>query len=197
MDFPSTARAPRYCQIGPKIYFVEPMSLYKHATLLQWLDDVIPGRDERDMPPNIKSQEAEDALASPTGQTLLIWLALKDHGVDFNQAGEISDVITDIERYVLTRALMTARRATQDPNPNGKSLSQTWCGKGMARLIRDIGYHETMALTMDQFEWLIKDGEIEGDPEQSEKALRARMDNWARNDLPKVMAMIAEQEATV
>jgi hypothetical protein len=179
MDFPSTMGAPRMCYShgGKRFWMVKPLSLEGHAILLQWLDDVLPGREERKIPPSPATPEALKALDSPTGRALMIWLALRDHGLNEEQAAQISDTLTDVDRYVFVRALQTRRRTAlpreaETEAEEGRDISETWCEKGMAELVRAIGLRETMALSLDQYEWLMRYGELEMEnPSESPEAL--------------------------
>ncbi len=193
MDFPSTVGAARICYAGQRFYMVKPLSLEGHAIILQWLDDVIPGREERKFPPDLGSDEAQAALQSPTGKALMIWLALRDHGIGENEAAEISDGLTDLERYVFIRALQTRRRTAPEATGEGKDIAQTWCSAGLAKLVREIGYRETLSLSMDQFEWLMKDGELEGeDPTYSTESL-AEVQAEFQASLPELLERMKEQ----
>lgn len=185
MDFPSTMGAPRICYShgGKRFWMVKPLSLEGHAILLQWLDDVLPGREERKLPPSPSSPEALAALNSPTGKAIMIWLALRDHGLNEEQAAQISDTLTDVDRYIFVQALQTRRRTAlpreaETEAEEGRGISETWCEKGMAELVRAIGLKETMSLSLDQYEWLMQDGQLEMEnPAESPEALAALQDN--------------------
>jgi hypothetical protein len=175
MDFPSAVAAPRICYAGERFFMVRPLSFEGHAIVLQWLDDVIPGREERKLPPAISSDEAQAALQSPTGKALMIWLALRDHGVGENEAAEISDGLSEVERYVFIRALQTRRRTRQpaentiDIEPG--DIAETWCSSGLAKLVEKLGL-DAFKLTIDQYEWLMADGNLEGEnPAESPEKL--------------------------
>ena len=144
MDFPSTMGAPRICYAGERFFMIRPLSLEGHAILLQWLDDVLPGREERKLPPSPNTPEALAALDSPTGKALMIWLALRGHGISENEAAAISDSLTELERYIFVRALYTRRRTFLVKQPKteadeDRDISETWCAKDMAELTRAIG----------------------------------------------------------
>lgn len=179
MDFPSTMGAPRICYShgGSRFWMVKPLSLEGHAILLQWLDDVLPGREERKLPPSPSTPEALAALDSPTGRAIMIWLALRDHGLNEEEAAQVSDTLTDVDRYVFMRALQTRRRTLLPRQPEteaeeGRDISETWCEEGIAKLVKTIGLKETISLSMDQYEWLMRDGDLEMEnPAESPEAL--------------------------
>lgn len=160
MDLPSTLNAPRMCALDNRIFWVRAMSLEGLGILLSWLDDVIPGRAGREGPPAINSDEGSTALTSPSGNALLVWIALRDQGVSWDECGALSDRATHEERFRLLDVLFAHRR-TMQPSEGARDISETWCGKGMASMVQAIGYKEALSLSMDQFEWLMSDGEVD------------------------------------
>lgn len=202
MDFPSTMGAPRICYSheGSRFWMVKPLSLEGHAILLQWLDDVVPGREERKMPPSPSSPEATEALKSKTGKALMIWLALRDHGVNEEGAFAISENLTEAERYLFVRALQTRRRTALpgEPSRESKGIEATWCEKGVAELVRAIGLDAVKSLSIDQYEWLMQGGELEGEnPEFNPEALAERNARFHAEELPRILAAMKEQGVVV
>jgi hypothetical protein len=206
MDFPSTMGAARMCYShdGSRFWMVKPLSLEGHAILLQWLDDVIPGREERKLPPSPTSPEALEALGSKTGQALMIWLALRDHGITEEKAHGISRDLSDVERYVFVRALQTRRRTALPNEPateaeENRDIADTWCEKGMAELVRAIGLDQVKGLSLDQYEWLMKDGQLEMEnPAESPEALGEIQANMLAKWGDKLAALqIAPEPGTV
>lgn len=165
MDLPSTLAAPRICYLAGRVYWVRPLSLEGLATILGWLDDVLPDRDKREMPPHLGAEESQAALMSPTGQILLVWLALRDQGITYNDAAMID--ATEVERLRLINVLFARRRSMQIRDTGVGDIAETWCGKGLASMVSQLGMDRVSSLTLDQFEWLCSDGECDmhADPE--------------------------------
>jgi hypothetical protein len=175
MDLPSTLNAARICYLAGKVYFVRALSLDGLSTVLAWLDDVLPGRSDRTGPPELGSDLAQAALNSAHGQVLLTWLALRDHGVSYDQAAELDT--TELERVRLLSVLFATRR-TADPEPSAIAgdVSSTWCGESMAALARDMGLEAVGRLSRDQFEWLMSAGEADRQHSPEAKGFAAAMD---------------------
>jgi hypothetical protein len=117
------------------------------------------------MPPSPSSPEALEALGSPTGKALMIWLALRDHGVSEAEAGEISDGLSEVERFIFQRALQTRRRTllpreAETEADEDKGIEDTWCAGGMWKLVEKLGL-DAFKLTLDQYEWMLREGDIE------------------------------------
>ena len=172
MDLPSTLGAPRHCFIGGNVYWIRPMSMEGLAIVMNWLDDVLPGRSERKMPPKLGDDASQAALSSFPGQAMLAWLALRDSGFSYAQAAEIVPHPDDgegeasqrkaIEHFRLMEVLMTRRRTRdKEPPPGAEDISETWCAEGMASLASEYGLTEIGKLTLDQYEWLGTAGKLD------------------------------------
>ncbi len=188
MDLPSTFGAPRIAYVGPRVYWVRPLSVEGVSIILAWLDDVLPGKDEREALPLFRDPASQEALASGTGQTLLLWLALRDQGVSFHDALEMD--ITELERLCITRILFARRRSLQ-PDPLGinNDISETWCGKGLASLASQIGIDKLASLSLDQLDWLSSGGEcdVHADPDNLAYQRACDMYNEAKaREMPEV-----------
>jgi len=148
------------CQVGGKLYFIRAMTVEGLAIQLAWLDDVLPGRDERKMPPSPRSEEAQAAMASPTGRAVMVWIALREHGLTFEEVNRMP--FNDLEYLSVLRVLYDTRRTREDkPIDDGDDISRTWCGEGLAHLVRDMGMAEVCKLSLDQFEWLMSGGDVD------------------------------------
>jgi hypothetical protein len=159
MDLPSTVNAPRICWLGGKVYWVRALSIESMAILLSWLDDILPGKADRKMPPLLSDEASQAALISPSGQCVAVWLALRDQGVTFEQVQEMT--VSEIEYVCLMNVLYAHRRTRGEPEPGGRDISETWCSKGMAQLAMEIGMDAVGKLSFDQFEWLMNEGDID------------------------------------
>lgn len=144
------------------------MTLMGMAIVMQWLDDVLPGRAERKMPPKIGDEASQQALRSFPGQVLLTWLALREHGFTYAQAAVLvphspEDDDND-QRYIEHLRLLDvffARRRTMTKGEGGQDWSETWCEGSMAQLSFEYGLEELSSLTLDQYEWLTSRGKAD------------------------------------
>ena len=62
MDLVSALGPPRLCRLAGNDLWVKPYTLEDFAVLLAWLDDVLPGKVDRKMPPKLGSEEEWTAL---------------------------------------------------------------------------------------------------------------------------------------
>ena len=165
MDIPTVFGAPRHCYIGGDVYWVRPMTIAALGTVMQWLDDVLPGRADRKMPPKIGDEASQKALRSFPGQVMQTWLALRDHGFTYAAAAALvprSPDDDDNERkaieYVRLMEVFLSRRRTMDKSGGGEDWSDSWLAKHSAELALAYGIKELGELTLDQYEWLISSG---------------------------------------
>lgn len=179
MDLPSTLNAPRIVYLGGRAHFVRAISMEGMAIILAWLDDVLPGRDEREMPPRFADDASQAALKAPSGQVLLIWIALRHEGISFDQAARID--ASEVEQIRLASVLFHRRRSMQ-PSPTSADVGETWCGKGMASMVSQIGMDRVAALSLDQFEWLCSDGDCDLHADPDVKNRLAWQEQWARDN---------------
>lgn len=164
MHLPEVFNAPRLCELGGRPYWVRALSLADWATVIGWLDDVLPGRADREEPPALSDEASQRALESGPGRMLLTWLALRHEDVTYSLAREIWDGSSPAEQFIFLDILMHRRRTLSPSTGSGTDLGQTWCAKGMAELAREIGPEAFARLSLDQLEWLgsggICDGEV-------------------------------------
>ncbi len=178
------------------VFWIRAASFEDFAVVLAWLDDVLPGRADRKMPPALSSKEAQDALQGSVGKMLLTWLPLRHQGVSFGEAADLSAAMTDIQRVRWYDILFAHRRTKTDEPGSGKDIAETWCSKGMAQLVTAIGFRGALDLSMDQFEWLMREGDTEDEnPEFSPEKLAERQAYWREHELPLILKMQAEQAA--
>jgi len=170
MDICSTLNAPRRCRLGGKTFWVRSLSIEGMACVLAWLDDVLPGRSERTMPPEFGSQEAQEALRSWPGRFMLSWLAVRDSGISYDDVALLAypdpekpgdDERADLEHVRILDVLFASRRTAAKSDGEKRDVATTWCQAGMAALIREMGAEAVGKLSFDQFEWLMSDGEVD------------------------------------
>lgn len=196
MDIPTVLGIPRQCVIDGRVLWVRPMTMDALGIILAWLDDVLPGRETRKIPPKLSDEASQQALQSFTGKTLTAWLALRDHGFTFEQAAEVVPHPSDgdgematkkaLEHFRLMDVLMSRRR-TRTPSDGGDDVSETWWDKGLAELATTYRLSELANLTLDQFDWLCSGGTAD---EFGQFDLQAIQD-----DLPRRIALIEAAKA--
>lgn len=163
MDMVSTANAPRIVFIAKRVYWIRALTFEDFTILLGWLDDILPGRNDRKMPPPVSSPEAQAAIQSPEGKMLLVWLGLRHQGYTFEKASELSDGLSELE-YVRWLNVLYSHRRTMTPSEDSDDTSDiaaTWCSKGMAKMALKIGVPGMLGLSLDQFEWLQREGDMD------------------------------------
>lgn len=198
MDLPTLANAPRFVTFGDDAdlhaFMVESISMKGMAIVLAWLDDVLPGRAERKMPPPFNSEESQRALVSGPGRKLLTYVALRDQGVTYAGACAIASVTTDVQ-FVRLCDVLYGHRRTMVPSDDGKDIAETWFGKGAAALVQSIGFAEMLDMSMDQFEWLMRDGDTEDEnPAYSREKLTEVVENFEAKWGDKLRALAAKAE---
>ncbi len=187
MDLCSALAPPRLCQLDGETYWVRPLKLGDYALILAWLDDVLPGKTERTMPPLLGSDESQAALSSTKGWELLVWLGLRADGTTWNEAVAIAREATDVERVRFIDVIY-ARRRTWKLGPGGEDLGLVWAGPIFAGTYESEGMCQRLgmtlddiaALTLDQIDCLQAMGCPDEDPRRVSHEELARLDTLAR-----------------
>lgn len=194
MDLPTTLGAPRHCYIGGNVHWIRPMTVIGMATVMQWLDDVLPGRAERRMPPKIGDEASQKALQSFPGLCMLASLALAPHGFSYAQAAELVPHSPEDDndedkwkQFLRLHEVFMSRRRTMKKGEGGEDWSETWLEKNHARLASEYGLEALGNLTLDQYEWLCSGGEAD---EGEQYDLKAIMANHEANVLPMIKAAL-------
>ncbi len=194
MDIPTVLGAPRLCYIRRVAYLVRPMTMMSLGIIMQWLDDRAPGRAERKMPPKIGDEESQKALCSFPGQVMMVWLALREHGISYAEAATIvphspeddGDEEKAIE-YIRVQEVFMARRRTMGKIEGGQDWSETWLEGNAAKFAAEYGLEELGNLTLDQYDWLCSAGKAD---EWNQYDIQAAVD-----DLPARIAAIEAARA--
>jgi hypothetical protein len=160
------------------------------AIILAWLDDVLPGRAEREMPPAFGDEASQTAINSIPGQVLITWLALRDQGISYEQAAEFQ---AELPERIRLLDVLFHRRRTYKPSGEASDVAATWCGKDFASMVTELGIERVRALSLDQFEWLCSSGECDMHADPNVKNLLAWQDQWKRDN----EAYLAEHPVTV
>ncbi len=201
MDLPVTLGAPRHCYIGDNVYWVRPMTVLGMATVMQWLDDVLPGRVDRKMPPKIGDEASQKALQSFSGLCMLASLALAPYGFSYAQAAAVvphspEDDENELKwtQFLRLHEVFMARRRTMKKDEGGSDWSETWLDEDYARLATEYGIEAIGNLTIDQFEWLCSGGKADQNEQYDVQAIA---DKWRAEVLPKILAATANGEIEV
>ena len=196
MDLPTTLGAPRHCYVGGNVYWVKPMTVLGMATVMQWLDDVLPGRAERKMPPKIGDEASQKALQSFPGLCMLASLAMAPHGFSYAQAAELVPMSPDDDenevkwkQFWRLHDVYMSRRRTMVMTGGGEDWSETWLAKDHARLAGEYGLEALGNLTLDQYEWLCSGGEADEGAQYDLTKIQA---DFEANTLPRIKAALAD-----
>lgn len=182
MDLPSLCGSARVCYLAGQRFWVRPLSLDALGTVLAWLDDVLPGREGRTMPPKVSTPEAQAALDAGPGLALLAWLGLRDQDIGYEQAAELMLSASEGERLRFVGVLF-GRRRTYQPGPGGADIAETWWGPHAVNLIDRypaMTLESLRGLTLDQLDALATGGCGDEDPERVSQELLERFDAMAR-----------------
>jgi hypothetical protein len=177
MDLPTLVNAPRAVYLGDRRYWVRPLTLDGLGTILGWLDDTLPGRDDRKTPPRISDPASQEALQSGPGAALLAWLALRSTEPDITEetAAELARGADDVERARLIHVLL-GRRRTYTPGAGGTDIAEIWWGPllcefprersagGLLHVYPSLTLEAIGRLTLDQLDCLMSGGCDDEDP---------------------------------
>ena len=197
MDLPSALAVPRRCWLAGQEFWVKPLSLEAWATLLAWLDDVLPGKPERAQPPEISGEEADKALASIHGRTVQIWLALRDQDVTPEVARGIVRSLDEsgdqgLVEWVVFRQILFGRRRSLKPSSDGDDPANVWFGPMLCKLMEAypaLTFDLIGKLTLDQLDCLCAKGCEDEDPVHTRLAELDRMVRANREATEKAEAV--------
>lgn len=160
MDLVSALNPPRLIHLGGTEYWCRQLMLEDIAILLAWLDDVLPGKSERSMPPKLTSEESWDALDTSHGLCVLAWVGLRHSGVGFPEASEAIMSSSHDERVRLASVLFGRRRTMKLDGEPGKELSQSWWGPSLCGLMEHyrLSIDDIRRLSIDQLDCLANEG---------------------------------------
>jgi len=166
MDLVSALAPPRCCRLGGVDLWVRPYGLEDYALLLAWLDDVLPGKADRKVPPRLGSPEAGAAMESATGRLLIAWAALRHQGYTRDAVVSLLASTTDLEWISFLAAIFAGRRTAKDAGGDGRDIADQWFGPNFAVLAERYGHTlETIGrLSLDQYALLCGEGLEDEDP---------------------------------
>jgi len=163
------------------------MTLAGWATLIQWLDDNLPG--ERERFPDVSAPESRALLDTFGGITLQTWLALREHGVSYQECVDRYAYhvdTTDLEseaglqayadHVALLNALYGRSRTRNTDTSGGEDIARMWLEKGAASVMSTVGVGEILSLSIDQWEFIASGGTIDELSQWSQSQLQAAID---------------------
>lgn len=167
MDIVSAFNPPRMIMLAGRVFWIRALSQEDFAILVAWLDDVLPGKADRTMPPKLNDEASQKALDSAMGWSVQAWAALRHCGIGYDQATELILKASDTEK-VRFSTVFFRQRPTYKPSGAGENLSEAWWGPMVARLSesRHFTVPQIAAMTLDQVDMLRGDGLEEERPNQ-------------------------------
>jgi hypothetical protein len=159
MDLISTFNPPRFLLLSDQDFWVRGLTIGDFALIIAWLDDVLPGYNERNLPPRFLSDEAQTALDTPLGRCVLVYAGLRHSGITWKQCQSLALEATPAEWSRLLGIYFRRRRNLQ-PSGESEDLGEGWWGPMVAGYCMELGYkpEDLAGLTLDQIDCLGKEG---------------------------------------
>ena len=144
--------------LGGERFFLRAYTLDDLAMLVAWLDDVLPGRDARNVPPDFGADESIEALDSQEGRSIQVYAALRHHGVTPHHAADLAAFVSDVE-WLRFQQVVFSRRRTIISTGGGEDLSVAWWGPIVESLTeRGLSVESIAGLSLDQLDAVAIDG---------------------------------------
>jgi len=162
MDIISTFNPPRLVSFGGQDIWARTLTVGDFALILAWLDDALPGHEERAMPPRFLSDEAQAMLNTPLGWCIFAWAGLRHSGLTWDQVCRLI-LITLRDDYAdgpLERARLASvffrRRKTIQPSGNTEDLGEAWWGPMVESMCSglQVDIEAVAGMTLDQIDCL-------------------------------------------
>lgn len=169
MDLVSALAPPRLRQLAGEPVWVRPLGLGDFALVLAWLDDVLPGKADRKVPPPLDSPESAAALESGPGRAVLAFATLRHGGVTYERVAALTQEADEVEWTAFLSAVFAQRRTSEGGGGSGRDMADTWFGPNLFNLCERLsGYTLDAAgrLTLDQYTLLAGEGVPDEDPRQ-------------------------------
>lgn len=159
MDIVSSFRPLRLIELGGERYWIRPLDLEGLSMILAWLDDVLPGQAERQLPPKISDEASQAALNSLEGWRMLCWVALRHSGLS-PDAVDRKSVMASGEQQSRVLTVLFSRRRTIKLGRTGEDISEGWWGPTLAAMWKNGSKlpHDVGKLSLDQLDALIDEG---------------------------------------
>lgn len=185
MDLVSAFAAPRLVELAGESFWIRPYCYDDLALILAWLDDVVPGRGDRKMPPSFSSPESQAALDSTNGRMILTWAALRHHRVSYPRACTLALECGPEEWLRFSEVVFWRRRTTKiSPHQDKQDLAERWIGPSLVILAEQ--YHMSIddirGMTLDQLDCFASDGAAQEDPSIPSAEFMAELDRQAREN---------------
>jgi hypothetical protein len=159
MDLISTFNPPRFLVISDQEFWIRGLTIGDFALIIAWLDDTLPGYDERNLPPQFLSDEAQAVLGTPLGRCVLAYAGLRHYGVTWSQCKSLTLEATSDEWSRLLKIFFRRRRNLQQSG-EAEDLGEGWWGPMVSSFCMELGYRpeDLESLTLDQLDCLTKHG---------------------------------------
>ena len=159
MDLISTFNPPRLVFLAGQDVWVRGFEIGDLALVIAWLDDYLPGKDDRIMPPRFLSDEAQQAIETPLGWCVLGWAGLRHFGLSWQRTSRLMLAADAADRSRLVSVFLR-RRKTIVSSCDREDLGEGWWGPMVEKLCSglQITIEEVARMTLDQIECLGNQG---------------------------------------
>lgn len=196
MDIVATFNPPRMVQLAGETFWCRAISYEDFATVMAWIDDVVPGRSDRKTPPAFGSPESIEAIESMPGQCLLTWVALRHSGVTYERACELTVEADPVELARLSSVLFSRRRTRPERQPveAGEDAGEAWYGPMVHSFVTNcyMTIPDVAAMTIDQLDMLASKGLEQEHPHAVKQEFLMELDRQAKEN--RARAELAEAE---
>lgn len=160
MDLVSAMNPPRLVRLDGEEYWCRALTLEDMATILAWLDDILPGQSDRMMPPRLSSDEAMAALDDVHGVCFLAWVALRHVGVGREEAARVASRASAEEWLRFISVLFSRRRTLGSNSGESRDIAETWWGPTICAIAEryHLSVSEIGGLSFDQIACLSSEG---------------------------------------
>src|SRR5271166_4648603 len=165
MDIISCFNPPRLCFLDGKDIWVRGLTIGDFAFVLAWLDDWLPGKEARIIPPRFLSSEAQEAIETPLGRCVLMWSSVRHSGVTWEQCQRLLP-LQDSQEWARIVAVLFRRRKTLKASGTGQDIGEAWWGRTVEGLCTMLGItiDQVADLSLDQIACLGRKGLEEENP---------------------------------
>lgn len=168
MDIISTFNPPRLVVLNGRDFWLRGLTIEDFALIVAWLDDILPGYEERILPPRFLSDDAQAKMETPLGWCILAWAGMRHQtGMSWDH---VSSLILNTfkpdyppgpsERSRLISVLFRRRKTLDLSLADSNDLGEAWWGPMVESLCTNLGFtiHEVAAMTLDQIDCLGRKG---------------------------------------
>jgi hypothetical protein len=190
--------------LSGEVFWLRSITQEDFAVLVAWIDDVLPGKESRELPPKLSDEASQQALDSPMGWSVQAWAALRHVGVTYDRACSLILGASDDEKRRFATVLYR-KRPSYKPSGQGADIGEAWWGPQVASLTeRGLSVTQIGAMTLDQVDMLFSDGGqneqpgrlADDDPILIEMDRQAK-ENLARKEEEECARLLAQAQAEV